>query len=396
MEGFFEIGSDTRRSFGELTGLRNDEPQFGEEPVYRGLEEPLAPVGASSFWPHDEDVSLFGDNFGEIQKKSSTSKSLGIKTFDISPVGLPVLSEVVVGPFPSSLPLDLAVYVEPNSSFVCSRPPFEILNAVCAWLESDLIDFEVKLDECLIQGVARSGASSCNFCFRAYRNEGRGSVFELQRRQGCVVFFYSLYSRLLDALGLSKSGWPTELAFPALEDLGGMPPPLSFSSQLTLNSADASSLLDMLDTPQYDVQLEALRVLAAATENNFLNTQVLCEAFAQAGNAIPQLVRRLTDVLQQSDEMARCAAVILSAVAHQQPASVITCRAVLPALASVLSAPSSLPTQDTKRQVSAALAALASHLTPHEVHNLLRPALCSHDPRLRDSAQQTLTMLRVY
>jgi hypothetical protein len=26
---------------------------------------------------------------------------------------------------------------------------------------------------------------------------------------------------------------------------------------------------------------------------------------------------------------------------------------------------------------------------------LLRPALCSHDPRLRDSAQQTLTMLRV-
>jgi len=394
MEGFFEIGSDTRRSFGELTGLRNDEPQFGEEPVYRGLEEPLAPVGASSFWPHDEDVSLFGEvNFGEIQK-SSTRKSLGIKTFDISPGGLPVLSEVVVGPFPSSLPLDLAVYVEPNSSFVCSRPPFEILNAVCAWLESDLIDFEVKIDECLIQGVARSGASSCNFCFRAYRNEGPDSVFELQRRQGCVVFFYSLFSRLLSALGLSKSGrsWPAE--FPT-EDLGGLPPPLSFSSQLTLNIADASSLLDMLDTPQYDVQLEALRVLAAATENNSLNTQVLCEAFAQAGNAIPQLVRRLTDVLQQSDEMARCAAVVLSAVALQQPASVITCRALLPALASVLSAPSSMPTRDTKRQVSAALAALASHLTPHEVCILLRPALCSHDPRLRDSAQQTLTMLRV-
>jgi hypothetical protein len=222
-------------------------------------------------------------------------------------------------------------------------------------------------------------------------------VFEFQRRQGCVVYFYSLYSRLVAALGLPKTemSWPTEFAWPALDDLGGLPPPLSFSTALTLDIGDASSLLDMLDTPQEDIQLEALRVLAAATENNPSNTQVLCEAFAKAGNDIPQLVRRLTEVLQKSDDMGRCAAIILTAVAQHQPSSVIACRTLLPALANVLHAPSTLPTKDTKRQIPAVLAALASQLPPHEVRNLLMPVLSSHDPRLRDSAQQTLTLLRV-
>jgi len=202
MEGFdFDMDAGLRRpSFGELSGLRNDEEHFAggflEEPVvYRGFEEPLASVGASSFWP-DQDMS-YDDSFqfsSLTHKSASAGKAMGIKTFDINPVGLPVLSEVVVGPFPSSsIPLELALYVEPNSSFISSKAPFEVLNAVCAWLASDLIDFEVKLDECLIQGVARSGASSCNFCFRAFRNQGPGTVFEFQRRQGCVVFFYSLF-----------------------------------------------------------------------------------------------------------------------------------------------------------------------------------------------------------
>jgi hypothetical protein len=389
-----------RRSFGELTGIR-DEVHIEEDVVYRGLES-LELVESASFWPRDE---LFGEGkfpFGalgsEIQKPTCMGAPLGIKTFDKSPVSVPPL-EVVVGPFaPSCFPLEQAVYVEPNSSFVSSRPPFEILNAVCAWLESDLIDFEVNSDECVIQGVARSGASSCSFCFRAYRNSGPGVVFELQRRQGCVVFFYSLFSRLVNAIGLPKTelDWPsTEMAIP--DDLGDIPPPLSFSSpcSLSLDITDASSLLDMLDSSHYDVQLEALRVLAAAAESNSLNTEVLCEAFSQAGNSIQQLVRRLSEILQQSDEMARCAAVILSAVAQQQPTSVVACRALLPALASVMSAPSTLSSKDTKRQLSSALAALASQLSPQEVRNLLQPALFSQDSRLRTSAQQTVNMLAV-
>jgi hypothetical protein len=394
----FNFETMRSRSFGELTGIR-DEVHIEQEIVYRGLES-LALVESSSFWPRDE---LFGEGnpFGalgsEIQKPTGMGAPLGIKTFDKDPVGVPSL-EVVVGPFaPSCFPLEQAVYVEPNSSFVSSRPPFEIFNAVCAWLESDLIDFEVRPDECLIQGVARSGASSCSFCFRAYRNSGPGVVFELQRRQGCVVFFYSLFSRLVNAIGLPKTelDWPTELPIP--DGLGDVPPPLSLSSplSLSLDITDASSLLDMLDSSHYDIQLEALRVLAAAAETNSLNTQVVCEAFSQAGNSIQQLIRRLTEILQQSDEMARCAAVILSAVAQQQPTSVVACRALLPALASVLSAPSTLPSKDTKRQVSSALAALASQLSPQEVRNLLQPALSSQDLRLRSSAQQTLTMLAV-
>jgi hypothetical protein len=179
-------------------------------------------------------------------------------------------------------------------------------------------------------------------------------------------------------------------------EFGDVPSPLTFgvsTPTFTLNASVASSLLSMLDSPYLDMQIEAARVLAAAVEGDASNTYILCEAFAQVGATILQLIQKLADALRYQ-ELARDCAVLLAAIASYQPTSAVSCSTLLSSLTIVLSAPSTVCNRDTKRHVATILSVLATKLPKQKVLDLIEPVLYSQDACLRNTAQQVLVSLQ--
>jgi hypothetical protein len=370
--------TDGVRPFGELTGLFHD--IFLEEPVFRGFVESEV-ERARPFWP---------------QAESALSPSV----FKDHPRAGPQVDHIeeVAGPFrPSSGTLEEVVYVEPYSSFFSSYPPHQVLNAVCAWLASVSADFDAQPHSSKIDAVARAGVALCSFCFCAYRTQGT-VVFELQRKQGCVVFFYSLWTQLVAALGNLVHEPCLSQTLPFALNHGGtgfgeLPPPLTLGapSILALNTSVASSLLAMLDSPHLETQIEAVRALASAVEGDATNVRILCETFAQPS---APLVQKLADALVH-DELARDAAVLLGAIFAHQQTSNLACSTILSSLRMLLSAPTTIYNRDTKRQVLSLVSVLATKLPKQDISEALEPVLASKDICLRNIAHQVLVVVEV-
>jgi len=358
--------SDDYLPFGRLTGLHND--VFVEEHVFRGLVESESECN-ESFWPRNDACSK---NFVESAKL-------------VSHVDLCI--NETAGPFAPSASLEEVAYVEPHSSFFSSHPPHQVLYAVCGWLASICVDFEAEPSLYKIDAISRAGVALCSFCFRAYRTQEE-VVFELQRKQGCVVFFYSLWTQLAAALGnlINEPRWP-QIDLDAPTGFSDIPPPLAFggSASLTLNAPVVLSLLNMLDSPHLDVQIEAVRALAAAVDGEASNVHILCETFAQPGAPTSQLVQKLADALVH-DELARDSAVLLAAITSYQPSSILSCSSIFSSLKSVLSTPSTVCNRDAKRRVLTILSLLATKLPKQDILDALD--LISRDLCLRNIAHQ--------
>lgn len=232
------------------------------------------------------------------------------------PIGVAIET---AGPFwSSSVPLQHAAYIEPQTSFSSFAPPHEILNRVCVWLESARVAFEPQVEKSKLKGRVVAASAFCVFVFRAYGSAAavhmKGNVFELQRRNGCVLLFAELFQQLVAFLGssvveLNPLPWRS-LPPPVNSELGDFPPPLTLGglgSALTLQEEDATALLRMLDSPLQDVQLEGLRVLATAVTECTLTLKLVCELVA-ARVGMAQWMTKLDDLRRQEDGDLACSA----------------------------------------------------------------------------------------
>jgi len=341
----FDPQPDVYRSF---VGLTSQEENHLEEPVFRGLA-PLSLEPAASFWaPFDP--------FSEVPPPS---KPLAHKATDrtwaaLEPIGVPRKNggeklepqEAFVewlqtdqGPFSSAMPLEAAVWTEPLSSFHCvpAAIPHAVLNHVCTSLAAAHIPFSAHPECARVEGRVESGASFCSFVLCAFREattsgSGALSVFELQRRHGCVLLFADLFQRVIGWLGAAVmeerptfTPWTvapiTTTSSTPLENLGEIPPPLTLGvaqPPLELTSCDAAALLTMLDCTKQDVQIEGLRVLATAARGSTQTAKLVCETVA-ARTEIGSWMEKLSCLSQQPDHnLHRWAGLLISSVQEQQ------------------------------------------------------------------------------
>lgn len=296
MEGAFREFSiepeDVYRSFTCLPGTYEEEAVFG------------GPV-ESSFW------KLIDAEFAP-----GAPNAKGAELTIPEPIGV---ANETAGPFQSSGILQHAAWIEPHSSFSAVAPPNEILNRVCTWLESSRIAFEPQVEKFKLKGRVVAGSVFCAFAFRAYKSAAafsmKGNVFELQRRNGCALLFDELFQQLVTFLGPSVvqlSPFPLPIPPPSSvnSELGGFPPPLTLGglgSPLTLQEDDATALLRMVDSPLQDVQLEGLRVLAAAATECTLTLKLVCDLVA-ARVGMAQWITKLDGLKRQEDNDLACSA----------------------------------------------------------------------------------------
>jgi len=300
MDGFREFSIEPEHVYRSFTGLPGTSR---EDAIFGGPLE-----GENCFW------NPIDDGFGP-----GVPNAKGADLSIPEPIGM---ANETAGPYRSSGILPHAGWIDPITSFSSLISPHEILNRVCVWLESARVPFESQAEKFKLRGKVVTGSAFCVFVFRAYASSAavnmKGTVFEMQRRNGCVLLFAELFQQLVAFLGSSidqLSPLPLAILFPLPMnyDLGDLPPPLALGglgSVLTLQEEDATALLRMVDSPLQDVQVEGLRVLAAAATECTLTLKLICDLVA-ARVGMAQWMTKLDGLRRQQHSDLACSAEIL-------------------------------------------------------------------------------------
>lgn len=319
---------------------------------------------------HMSGASYGQPSFGDFEFDEFAAQKLGGMTLDQKKLSGELSGDSLVGassnsssqvPASAEMLPPKPLYTEKYTSFSSSGTAVPLLlEKLKEHLDADQrVDFECDDERCKIQALVRGHGRRAKFNVRFFRGDDNETFVEFQRRWGDVVAFTTCYREARNTLGMagmvhgfkrmSLTGPLKSPALHGLEELG-------LSSQpATIDPATVNSLYGMATCDMLDVQREGLCALASCTTAEH-NQRALVESEDGRAELINLLKSRLVSV---DDEVCHTASVLLANVCRQQEIRQQVAKSLTESITTLLNAPTSLSTRDTKRQVASALSLVA-------------------------------------
>jgi len=456
------------RSFHDPASASTTNQFFDNHHSLSNLESPVMPAMFSPYSSSLDDTDNYrsiavshapSDDFSSFGLpkpqnefwSSSQQSSLNLKQSSMKPLGFASLNISNSAPATPVVP-EPPCYIESSTSFVSFTECVELFARIASVLRSLGADFEQNQNEWMMQAVITENATTVKFAVHMYKcpNEFGRSIVEFQKINGCCMAFAQLYRNACDLFGAdvdsSYDAWNfdqsglTESMFcqPSFEfivadsedfdvpsmqvfefdlqvDDGSLPDlaslsPAAFlgkklpSEDVKLTADSFETLYEMAASPMEDVQQEAMDALARASECPE-NQRVIVES-----DNFPQLLELFAKVLTiQDSDTGRCAAKVLSNLAHQQQARAQLIQRLNSVMGAVLDQQdsrdtwASLSLQDAKRQIAHALAQISeTHAREIRTSNQsiklissLRKHSQSSDERTQNFARAALAQIAV-
>jgi hypothetical protein len=272
------------------------------------------------------------------------------------------------------------IYVDRNYSFSSTASPSVIFDSLMHTLNELGVDFEYQYLKNKIKGVCYPNNIPCSFRIHVFR-ASESFLVEFQRRSGDVVAFSKFYSQFLATNSGSKCKQGAAKQ--------GVRAVATDSSTVTLDSSTVQTLVRMSSSECLDVQREGLRTLASCLASES-NRKVL-------SSASPDFI---SSILSSSDEeVVRLGSVIAKALSDTS-LSPKTVSSIFSLLSNSWDQ-NSLMARDIKRQLSQAVAVIASSQTDQllshpqisEYVSCLERYSCSADINTRTAANNALELV---